>query len=40
MHHIIYIALTLAAGFGLGRLHNKAKVEATVAAAVAAAKKI
>jgi hypothetical protein len=34
MHHAIYILVTLAVGFSLGRIHNKQKVEAKIAAAV------
>jgi hypothetical protein len=32
--HVLYIAVTLLAGFGLGRIHNKKAVEAKIAAAV------
>jgi hypothetical protein len=37
MHHVLYVLVTLAIGFGLGRIHNGAKVRAQIAAAVAAA---
>jgi hypothetical protein len=30
--HTVYVLLTLAAGFGLGRIHNIAKVKAELAA--------
>lgn len=32
--HIVYVLVALAIGFGLGRVHNRAKVEAKIAAAV------
>lgn len=32
--HIIYVLVSLAIGFGLGRIHNKQAVEAKIAAAV------
>jgi hypothetical protein len=39
MNHFFYILITLAIGFGLGRIHNGAKVRAQIAAVIAAVKK-